>query len=56
MRANDAHVIAGATRASHDERSEIEGEAPTDKTTDYRGCGTPREQAWTEGATRAPLK
>jgi hypothetical protein len=29
--------------------------APLERTKTYRGCGTPREQAWMEGATRAPL-
>ncbi len=33
----------------------IEGEASRAKTTAYRRCGTPREQAWMEGATRAPF-
>jgi hypothetical protein len=43
------------TRADHRMSvANIEGESLPERTRTYRGCGTPREQAWIEGATRAP--
>jgi hypothetical protein len=38
-----------------DSKALLRGEAPVDKVKAYRGCGTPREQAVMEGATRAPV-
>jgi hypothetical protein len=52
--AAEAQQLRDASRRQTSDAS-TEGEAPWGRDNGHRSCGTPREQALMEGATRAPL-